>query len=1222
MTFRLLTVFCLFIVAFTSLVAQPSSVDAPARPLRYRPDGDDFVIVNGTKRFNRALYGTNTGFRVEAGDLPEFAMYMPRFGGNLHLGISNGKQCKWLKNFQTIEARYRAGSMIYTLRDSLLGKASLKVTLLALSQGEGMVLKVESNQNFKHIQLVAAFGGATDKRFSREGDMNADPADVFDLKPDNCVGNRFDIRGHRFFLQYGNGNIVIPMTPSATGDKKQVMGIFPASASLRVGDAALINHPQQLLQSSVSDTPVLVAMVPGVGIKPLFFQLKVPAVAADFHISEKQIPAVFQQSEADRARLASRIRVSTPDPYINTLGAALAVAADAIWEDSTYLHGAIGWRMRLNGWRGPYTADPLGWHDRAKGHFRSYTRSQITDPAWGPSVPDPAKNLARQEEKLGNALFTSGYICRNPNGDIRPHHYDMNLVFIDALMRHFRWTGDTAFMREMWPVVVRHLDWEKRNFDADNDGLYDAYCCIWASDALQYSGGAVTHSSAYNYFANTMAAQIAGLIGEDGQRYALEAQKINEALRGRLWMPSVGHFAEYREWMGEKPLHPSAALWTIYHALDSEPATPQMSWQASRYIETGLPRLFITSDTSRLVGDTRRLCDYYVHATTNWQPYDWSINNVVMAENLHAALAHWQAGRSEAAFDLWKATLLDAMYLGGSPANFVQLSALDASRGEMYRDFADEVGMTARSLVEGLFGFRPDALCGVLNVTPGLPDQWNHAALQTPDLSFNYQRNGSVDRYELSQHLPQTLKWRIHLKARGDKVVRITVNGRPANYTLCNLEVFHAQVVVEAEAAEHLVVEAEWGGDALRAQPQEVKVAQGDDFKLDDVVKVSDPQQLLKEVWVDQKSNIHGKISGKLGHRTLFARVKQGDFMWWMPVPVEVVQPVEVLVLASHNDGMSLQLRNDFNHPVTVDVWVNHRLVHANVTLQQRDTSPLFIVEATLLMPGDNWIEVRNSGSDVRLGSGRFVSALKLKSTTPQTTIDLSGVFNARVTDIFQQEYLTPRWPHPTLQLPKHGVGNWCYPNIHPVIDDSGLRENAKPGNRVVSPSGVMLATPSAAEVPNVAFASLWDNYPDSISVVLQGKGRHLYLMMAGSTNPMQSRMVNGTVTVRYADGSGEVLPLVNPDNWCPIEQDYLHDGKAFDIAQPAPVRLHLKTGWMGNHFDGHTAIKGYSNRIIDGGAAVLLDMPIHPDKMLESLTIRATTSDVIIGLMAATVVE
>ena len=49
----------------------------------------------------------------------------------------------------------------------------------------------------------------------------------------------------------------------------------------------------------------------------------------------------------------------------------------------------------------------------------------------------------------------------------------------------------------------------KLNYDPDNDGLYDAYACIWASDALYYNSGGVTHSSAYNYRANKTAAQLA-----------------------------------------------------------------------------------------------------------------------------------------------------------------------------------------------------------------------------------------------------------------------------------------------------------------------------------------------------------------------------------------------------------------------------------------------------------------------------------------------------------------------------------------------------------------------------------------------------------------------------------------------------------------------------------------------------------------------------------------
>src|SRR5690606_4114867 len=116
------------------------------------------------------------------------------------------------------------------------------------------------------------------------------------------------------------------------------------------------------------------------------------------------------------------------------------------------------------------------------------------------------------------------------------HHYDMNLVFFDQIFTHFNQTGDRAYLKELWPAIVRHLAWERRNFDHDGDGLYDAYCAIWASDGLQYSGGGVTHTSAYNFRANTAAAKLARILGEDPKLYDNEAQKIGEALKNTLWM--------------------------------------------------------------------------------------------------------------------------------------------------------------------------------------------------------------------------------------------------------------------------------------------------------------------------------------------------------------------------------------------------------------------------------------------------------------------------------------------------------------------------------------------------------------------------------------------------------------------------------------------------------------------------------------------------------------
>ena len=45
------------------------------RQLQYYPEGDAFVCVNGNNRYTRALYGTNTDYRIETSDRPIFALY-------------------------------------------------------------------------------------------------------------------------------------------------------------------------------------------------------------------------------------------------------------------------------------------------------------------------------------------------------------------------------------------------------------------------------------------------------------------------------------------------------------------------------------------------------------------------------------------------------------------------------------------------------------------------------------------------------------------------------------------------------------------------------------------------------------------------------------------------------------------------------------------------------------------------------------------------------------------------------------------------------------------------------------------------------------------------------------------------------------------------------------------------------------------------------------------
>ena len=848
---------------------------------------------------------------------------------------------------------------------------------------------------------------------------------------------------------------------------------------------------------------------------------------------------LYGKAEEARKALASRIRFSTPDPYFNTLGGTLAVAADGIWDGEVWLHGAVGWRMPLSGWRAAYTGDALGWHDRARKHFDAYAASQVTNVP--NTIPHPAQDsalhLARSVKKWGTPQYSNGYICRNPRRNNQMHHYDMNLCYIDELLWHFNWTGDLEYARQMWPVITRHLAWEKLNYDPDNDGLYDAYACIWASDALYYNSGAVTHSSAYNYRANKMAAEIAGKIGEDAEPYQKEADRILKAMNKRLWLADKGHWAEFQDFMGHKRLHESAGVWTIYHALDSETADPFQAYQATRYVDTQIPHIPVAGKGLKDEG-------YATISTTNWLPYSWSINNVAFAEVMHTALAYFQAGRADEGYKLLKSSVLDGMYLGDSPGNFGQISFYDAARGECYRDFGDPVGVASRVLIQGVYGILPDAMNGRLLIRPGFPSDWDKASLKTPDVSYSFLREKDTDTYQICQRFGKPLEIGLQVKAIREQVASVEVNGKKTVWSFVEAASGHPELLVKVPDVKNAEVIIRWKGKFLQTlAAEELEVDAGGQILLrapqgTELCEVYDPQHLLVSTKVERNSYNTNMKKGE-GHHTFFVRTRQGNMNWWQPVNVFI-------------RSLPAAAREDF--------------------------------------------------------AGVDSSACRM--------VNMDQYLNDSVTSIFREQYFSPRSPYTTLQLPVQGIGEWCHPLLSASIDDSGLR-NLVRNNRFDTSLGVPFRLMKKGN--NIAFTSLWDNYPNSICIPLAGKASHAYLLLAGSTNHMQCHIANGVLKVRYSDGTSTEMTLTNPDNWCPIEQDFYVDGKAFVLSEPRPYRLHLKTGKVSRDLGKELGITGVYGREIEGGAGVLLDMPLDAEKTLESLTLETVANDVVIGLMGIT---
>jgi hypothetical protein len=248
---------------------------------------------------------------------------------------------------------------------------------------------------------------------------------------------------------------------------------------------------------------------------------------------------------------------------------------------------------------------------------------------------------------------------------------------------------------------------------------------------------------------------------------------------------------------------------------------------------------------------------------------------------------------------------------------------------------------------------------------------------------------------------------------------------------------------------------------------------------------------------------------------------------------------------------------------------------------------------------------------------GAFDWNRKISPAERLEAVNLAPLFNDRVTQIFRNDYRSPRSPFASLATPKHGIGGWCEPDAGFDVDDSGLRAlAAKNAGKIVLPDGISLATPGENGAKNIIFTSQWDNYPREVSVPLAGKSSHAFLLMAGSTAPMQSQFDNGEVVVAYADGSTEKLPLRNPVNWWPIDQDYFMDDYAFRRNEPIPPRVDLRTGEI--RILDAAGFKG-KGRTVPGGAATVLDLPLDATKELKSLTVRALANEVVIGLMSVT---
>jgi hypothetical protein len=188
----------------------------------------------------------------------------------------------------------------------------------------------------------------------------------------------------------------------------------------------------------------------------------------------------------------------------------------------------------------------------------------------------------------------------------------------------------------------------------------------------------------------------------------------------------------------------------------------------------------------------------------------------------------------------------------------------------------------------------------------------------------------------------------------------------------------------------------------------------------------------------------------------------------------------------------------------------------------------------------------------------------------------------------------------------------WHWKSLPPEIKTDNVNKMLDGQNRLVTPQGVPFAWNSGEK--NIAFTSLWDNYPHKIEFTVSKKGDAVWFLISGSTNVMQCRIANAVIRLNYADGKTDSLELIPPVNYWNLStidshatapgqgsrNDYTSETDKFCMPAKFPETVQL----------------GENCR------AMLLNLKLRPGVELKSVSLETLSQEVVVGLMGITVMK
>ncbi len=861
---------------------------------RYAPTENGFAISGSSDFFNRTLYGSHASdatpdrFFTFAGDTPIFMGAVADWTKRNH--VTNQEKCgvlcsglaitpgqpygfyysddidqtsRWFHNSDDVRAEFKNGYMEYELSQisSWFPDVRVQIEAYPLLPEDGYLIHYHITTD-QRVYFTAGFGGLTD------------PIGRFEMKDE--VRRRFsasDTRGNTVTL--GKNRACITHTDGKT---MRIASSFDADFALGSARSMAEEYPSKFLTSTpenADDTVVKISAViePGKVLDGFLVTVYNGEEAAlDKWLTTEDPTRCLKEQIC--AKFAC-IDVSTPEKPLDLTVIPTVIAMDSSWHYDSFHHGAFAYHTPFLGWRNWYAPTVLGWGERVAKTMEKYlkliTKGDVADEkVWYDATPIP-DGENKFNRRFHNLEHTVGRLPShfNMNGTPLYGPYNMQECALDMMLYYIEWTGDLAIAEKFYEELCSMVEWEKRIFDPDDDGLYQSYLNTWISDGHNYNGGGCAQSSAYNYRANLVLAKIAKRIGKDGKVFAARAEKIKKALNEKLWLAHEGVIAEFVDTIGNQLIHPSVELATVYHVMDSEMIDDFRAYRTLKFTENHLKNITVP-------GTQGRLC-----YSSAWLPKQYSNCGIFPAENAHLALVYFKLGLKEAGKKLLDG-ITGCYFTGKNPglAAHIQSARGASDFGDI--DFSDVSGTYLRLIVEGLFGIRINHLDDVIHIEPGFPNAWDHASLSLRDIALHYHRKGMQEIFEIECDRKE--KKRIRIPMRSADIDGVLLDGEMVEYTV-KAAPNNSFIFVETNKVGRFQLRVLHGNKPVPTlcTPNTVLVGNKTVFEVTEgtLAEVLDISETLEDVKV-VGNKVYAAAQNVPGEHTLFLRVTSGEYNAWL----------------------------------------------------------------------------------------------------------------------------------------------------------------------------------------------------------------------------------------------------------------------------------------------------------------------------------------------------